>query len=102
MDPEEDDRLESLAIAKLRGKGPPKKKTEKNSEFGLLIGMDEMLMCAISEQKEKEVTDLSSGSGAKNWSSILHCWRYWQVIYKMPLVQRSKCNLLFLLLAMPS
>lgn len=34
MNPEEDDRLESIAIAKLRGKGPPKKKRDKNMMKG--------------------------------------------------------------------
>ncbi len=53
----EDDRLESIAIAKLRGKGPPKKKREKDCELRSENRIDTMLIrvCATSDEgKEKE------------------------------------------------
>jgi ribosomal protein S25 len=61
--PDEVDRLESIAIAKIRGKGPPKKKREKNSKDRLRIGEIVMLMCprAISDEaKEKEIVTRSA------------------------------------------
>jgi hypothetical protein len=60
--PNEEDRLESIAIAKLRGKGPPKKKREKNSEYDLRNGEVVMLMCAriSDEAKEKEIVTHSA------------------------------------------
>jgi hypothetical protein len=61
--PDEADRLESIAIAKIRGKGPPKKKREKNSKYRLRIGEIVMLMCprAISDEaKEKEIVTQSA------------------------------------------
>ena len=32
LNPDEDDRVEAIAIRKLRGKGPPKKKREKEGD----------------------------------------------------------------------
>jgi hypothetical protein len=54
----EENRLEFIAIAKLRGKGPPKKKTEKDSRYSPDVGMSVRLICACGtsvEAKEKEV-----------------------------------------------
>jgi hypothetical protein len=60
VNPKEDDRLESIGIAKLRGKGPPKKKKEKDSEFSSRKDVDTMLIYATSDQgEEKEIVTLS-------------------------------------------
>jgi hypothetical protein len=61
--PDEVDRLESIAIAKIRGKGPPKKKREKNGKYRWRIGEIVMLMCPRAnsdEAKEKEIVTRSA------------------------------------------
>jgi Mitochondrial ribosomal subunit S27 len=56
INPKEEDRLESIAIAKLRGKGPPKKQREKDGEPDMSTEVVGMLTCnfASSVEGEKE------------------------------------------------
>ena len=48
MNPEQEDRLESIAIAKLRGKGPPKKKREKDGKSDIDLGLENSAKALLS------------------------------------------------------
>ena len=55
---QEEDRLELLAITKLRGKGAPKKKRVKDRECRTISGTREMLMRCRSQKRKEKVIDL--------------------------------------------
>jgi hypothetical protein len=58
---EEEDRFESIAIAKLRGKGPPKKKREKDCRSHLAPTIGQLLICHCGcsiEEKEEVIQPL--------------------------------------------
>ena len=52
INPEQEERVENIAVAKLKGKGPPKKKKEKTGEFDAGHAANVVLICAcaISEK----------------------------------------------------
>jgi small subunit ribosomal protein S33 len=52
---EEEDRLELLAITKLRGKGAPKKKREKDREYITAVAIGKLLIRFNSQERQKEV-----------------------------------------------
>lgn len=102
MVPEQEDRLESIAIAKLKGKGPPKKKKEKDSTSKVGNDGDVMLICACAtsvQGKEEEVSQFidfeqlrSIGQDICTTGVVGNYWRCWQLLYRMAYpdsIQRS-------------
>lgn len=79
VNPEEEDRFESIAIAKLRGKGPPKKKREKDSEFNRRHGVDQLLIptcaCSIQAEKKEMIHSNERRQFIRQAAKLLHCWR---------------------------
>jgi Mitochondrial ribosomal subunit S27 len=68
INPKEEDRLESIAIAKLRGKGPPKKQREKDGEPDLSTEVVGTLICNFSSSVEGEEEE--EMRPAKIWTTL--------------------------------